>query len=480
MSSQQNQNVDDTAEAGAMVTETARCVQIFAGGKADTHALEELLGPHYDVVTDDTVQDVDCYLVDDQTLPRYREALLDRKRDAHPTFCPVLLIHRDDTHVHVDLSDVELDADGIQLVDDIIEAPVTRETLTRRVENLLARRAQSLELAREFERVEQWFRGLFSALPDPAFVLDTDGRIRALNDAFCALVGEDRAELVGEPIVSIPTSGTALEGLQTAVETGENGDIETDGELVDLTPERDSRSEFGQLSVQTTEVGGDRYVVGILSDVTELKHKTERLEKLASVLSHDLRNPIQVAELNLQALQASLPEERDEVEAVERAIDRIEDLTEKLVSVARTGEEALKREAVEVESCSRRAWDGVATERAELLVESEETPQCQVDQVRFEQLLGNLFRNAIDHGGEDVTVWFGWEDSGFYVEDDGLGIPADERERIFEMGYSNHPGGGLGLAIVSEIAQAHGWEVTVTEGRKGGARFEFSGVESVY
>ena len=71
------------------------------------------------------------------------------------------------------------------------------------------------------------------------------------------------------------------------------------------------------------------------------------------------------------------------------------------------------------------------------------------------------------------------ESDGFYVEDDGPGIPEGERERVFEDGYSTVEGGtGFGLNIVREIARAHGWEVRVTESAAGGARFEISGVES--
>jgi signal transduction histidine kinase/PAS domain-containing protein len=66
---------------------------------------------------------------------------------------------------------------------------------------------------------------------------------------------------------------------------------------------------------------------------------------------------------------------------------------------------------------------------------------------------------------------------GFYVEDDGPGIPPGERDEVLEQGYSGDTGTGLGLAIVDRIADAHGWAVTITDGIDGGARFEFTGVE---
>jgi signal transduction histidine kinase len=98
-------------------------------------------------------------------------------------------------------------------------------------------------------------------------------------------------------------------------------------------------------------------------------------------------------------------------------------------------------------------------------------------------LFENLFRNAIDHGtngsldSTDITVTVGFDDV-LYVEDNGPGIPEDQREAVFEPGNTTtDDGSGLGLAIVEQIARAHGWEVDATEGADGGARFEFPGVE---
>ncbi|WP_226042529.1 sensor histidine kinase [Natrinema sp. DC36] len=63
---------------------------------------------------------------------------------------------------------------------------------------------------------------------------------------------------------------------------------------------------------------------------------------------------------------------------------------------------------------------------------------------------------------------------GFFVEDDGPGIPIDERESVLEYGHTTSPSGsGFGLAIVSQIADGHGWAIRITESADGGARFEF-------
>lgn len=97
------------------------------------------------------------------------------------------------------------------------------------------------------------------------------------------------------------------------------------------------------------------------------------------------------------------------------------------------------------------------------------------DPERLQQLFENLFRNALEHGGRDVTVTVGDlpDGTGFFIQDDGVGIPESDREEIFTPGYTTAENGtGFGLAIVGEIVDAHGWTIRATESAEGGARFE--------
>ncbi|APX97257.1 hypothetical protein BB347_11870 [Natronorubrum daqingense] len=90
----------------------------------------------------------------------------------------------------------------------------------------------------------------------------------------------------------------------------------------------------------------------------------------------------------------------------------------------------------------------------------------------------NLFRNAVEHGGQGVTIWVGTTDDGVYVEDDGPGIPASQREKL----QANEAGAeasidGIGLAIVRAIVTAHDWSFSLEEGREGGTRVEITGID---
>jgi len=206
----------------------------------------------------------------------------------------------------------------------------------------------------------------------------------------------------------------------------------------------------------------------------ELERRNERLDKFASRVSHDLQNPLHVAEGKLALAQAEVDSEH--LAAVGTAHERMEALIDDLLGLARHGDTIKEIEQVDLASLAEATWRNVATAEATLVTKTEQT--IMADLTRVQQLLENLFGNAVEHGGEDVTVTVGEVEDGFFVADDGSGIPADERESVFEAGYSTRNGGtGFGLNIVKEISDAHGWEIQVAESTEGGARFEIIGVE---
>ena len=208
----------------------------------------------------------------------------------------------------------------------------------------------------------------------------------------------------------------------------------------------------------------------------ELELKNNRLEEFTSVVSHDLRNPLNVAQGHLELARADT--ENEHLDTVRDAHDRMGRLIDDLLTLARQGETISETDPIDLGELAGACRENLATGEATLSVRIDRT--IAADRDRLRQLFENLLRNSVEHAGPDVTITIGELDDGggFYVADDGPGIPADERERVFEMGYTTSESGtGFGLRIVKQVAEAHGWDVRVTEGADGGARFEFSGVE---
>jgi len=238
----------------------------------------------------------------------------------------------------------------------------------------------------------------------------------------------------------------------------------------------------------------ETFAVGALADVSErkarereLERRNERLDRFASVVSHDLRNPLSVAEGYLQLARET--GEASHLDEAEGALERIGELIDELLELARTGRGVGEVAPVSLSGVATEAWESVETVGHTLRVIDDAT--VQADRSRLRQLLENLFRNSVEHGstgGDDsveggtetgVTVAVGPLDDepGFYVADDGVGIPEEIEDTLFETGVTAAADGtGFGLAIVREIAESHGWRIDASNDGNG-ARFEFRDVE---
>ncbi|TYL37889.1 sensor histidine kinase [Natronococcus pandeyae] len=321
----------------------------------------------------------------------------------------------------------------------------------------------------------------------------TDDRpvLRATNDSFEATFGVFPAEtplstVFDEVDVFVPDSTRAFpacllddEGCTVRVER--------------TTDETEARERYFVRAVPPAD-GGAGYMLFVETPSLETSDERTPLEidHVASVISHDLRNPLDVAKARLRAGRETGNDEH--FEHVAWAHDRIERIIEDVLTVARSEDVITPSDTVDLEAAAEAAWETVETEDARVRIDGS-LPTIVADRDRVGRLFENLFRNCVEHGstsspsktddatenhGEGPTVTVGTlESGGFYVADDGPGIPEPRRKKIFEPGYTGSDGGtGLGLSIVDRITEAHGWSVTVTDSADGGARFEITGVES--
>ncbi|MFB6227931.1 MAG: GAF domain-containing protein [Halobacteriales archaeon] len=207
-----------------------------------------------------------------------------------------------------------------------------------------------------------------------------------------------------------------------------------------------------------------------------LQRERDRLEQFTSVVSHDLRSPLNVVEGRIELARA----EHDSQHLADAAdtIDRMDALISDMLAIAREGGEVEETEPVALSAVATECLNRVKTSDATLRTDAEHT--IRADPGRLKQLLENLLKNAIEHNTDPVTITIGDLDDGFYLADDGRGIPGGEREEVLETGYSTRERGtGFGLTVVTEVVEAHGWEISLTESAEGGARFEFTGVKIV-
>jgi PAS domain S-box-containing protein len=239
--------------------------------------------------------------------------------------------------------------------------------------------------------------------------------------------------------------------------------------------------EFDDADRELTEllVGHAREALESLERERELRERTEalerqndRLEEFATIVSHDLRAPLNVAEGRLELLRAECDSEH--IADIDAALDRMDTLISDTLTLARQGQLVTDTDEVSVESVASTCW-GRMTEVAASFDVADDVV-VDADPKRLQQVFENLFRNAVEHAGEGVTVTVGATETGFYVADDGPGIPEEDRGDVFNRGYTtSEDGTGFGLAIVREIADAHGWSVSVAESEAGGTRVNING-----
>ncbi|GAB3707726.1 PAS domain-containing sensor histidine kinase [Halorubrum pallidum] len=328
------------------------------------------------------------------------------------------------------------------------------------------------------------------ALGDGAYVLDADRNRVFVNDRLREVTEFSEAVLHGPHPERVVDEGywdpETGERYRAAVERVLAGDA-TD-ERVQLT------TTLAGGSTVTTETrltpierdGSVVGVVGVIRDITdrvererELERLNDRLERLAGFLSHDLRNPLGIAQGYLELARET--GDLDRLDPADEALDRIESLIDDALVMARDPEAiGIDAESVDIGDIAVGCWEsgdfGEPPEAVELVVEDAGPVRADADLLR--RAIGNLIGNALDHAGDALTVRVGVDDRGIYVADDGPGLAVDDSvEELTEFGVSNHGGTGIGLAIVECVAAAHGWELDIGESESGGFRTTLVGVE---
>jgi PAS domain S-box-containing protein len=371
----------------------------------------------------------------------------------------------------------------------------------------LDRNAARFEDAASGRERETLFRVLFENTHDFAFLLEPGGLVLEANDRASAFTGSATDETVGIPIWQTPWFRAADESRHRLREDLQRA---VGGDDIDRTyrlagPARSVVVDVAMRPVSTARDGDDLLLI-TASDVTdrhrqisELETQQECFTAFARELTHDIRGLLEVATGNLALAMDGA--EQAELATVRESLNRIEQLLDHCSETILDGDLIGDRETLNLAVVATEAWQHVETSGASLTIESSTT--VRADRTRLMTVFENLYRNsvehgstgpdsqasqdavehgstspdsqarqdAVDHAGPAVTVRVGATEQGFYVEDDGPGVPDDQA--LFEPGVSTSANGmGLGLAIVETVVDAHGWSIRATEGTASGARFE--------
>lgn len=326
-------------------------------------------------------------------------------------------------------------------------------------------------------------------------VVNSEGKITDMNSAAKKMLGVN--DPVGQHLNKVIADNSGFENAYRELNKVDTDDIEVeygDGGShynVSLTPLWDDRG----------GVIGEVYVINDISQQKErerrlkerereLERQNERLDRFAGIVSHDLKNPLSIAEGYADMAENQLKEAgqyndaESILEHVNEALEhmgevresqgRMNQIIDDALMIARQGKTASNTQRIELAEIVKEAWGNVDTLDASLEVYG--NALVEADRNRLLNVFENLFRNSVEHGGPRVSVEVGITDEGFYVEDDGPGMPAEVRKRVTDHGYSTSDSTGFGLSIVKDIVTAHGWRLEVGESDGGGARIEVKGL----
>lgn len=426
----------------------------------------------------ETTDDVDC-VVSDYEMPSLNGLeLLEAVRKRWPDLPFILFTGRGDENT-------AMRAINAGVTDYLQKRVGTSQyaVLVNRIRNVVAKHQAEVQLKQTAKRSQAQLELLVNTVEDYAiFILDKEGYIRTWNGGAENIKGYSSDEIIGKHFSVFYRDEDVSAGLpdQNLRKAAAEGRVVDEGWRV-----RKDGSEFWA-DVRITALHEDGELIGyakVTRDSTQhhreqvLLQQKEQLQDLMAAVSHDLKTPLYVIGGNIELARESGDFSR--LDAAERGLNRATELVDYLEVLATEGKWLMKPKSVELAEVAEAAWSVVGTE-GEADFDLSGDIMFMADRERLRQLLENLFKNAVEHAGPDVTVSVGPlnQRTGFYAEDDGPGIPESLRNKVFEMGYSGDPEGtGFGLAICQQIAEAHGWFIEVTEGSDGGARFEVSDVE---
>lgn len=330
---------------------------------------------------------------------------------------------------------------------------------------------------------------LFNSMTEGVLVLDRFARIELINQSLQRLLAPT-AEVRGQTILEAFRLGELAAVVERLRKEGVVRGFE-----IELPGMDDRWLEVSAASVKDRD-GTQGGAILVFHDLTRLKQLENTRQEFVANVSHELRTPLSLIKGFVETLLEGAKNEPELstrfLTTIEKHTDRLTYLIEDLLTISRleSGQLVMNLQPVDLKDEADRVVDDLQSRAADrktsLLNLVPAGLSARADADRLHQVLFNLVENAIKYGKTEGHVSIGGRETSerhveLWVKDDGPGIPAESRERVFERFYrvdrarSRETGGtGLGLAIVKHIVQAHGGEVWVKSDVGVGSTFFFT------
>lgn len=348
-------------------------------------------------------------------------------------------------------------------------------------------------------REKQRLDAIIEQSADGVMILDNRWRITTFNKAMENLTGWPRSEAIGRPCAEVLDMRNAqgdpicpdncpLQHLQ-----GDDRPV-VEGRITN----RDGRELYIQ-SRYAPQMGEHHTFIGAIAnvrDITEQKREEELQSTFVSIISHELKTPVSIIKGFAGTLlreDASWDKETlcEGLRVIEDEADRLAGQIQDLLDVSRlqSGWIHLELTTWNLPMLAQEVMQGFAAQKDERFVFelrfAQDLPPVHADYERVRMVLSNLVANALKYSPDGGKIRLGGHADGdyalVYVSDQGIGIPAEEQERIFERFYRidnrlrrDTQGSGLGLYLTKAIVEAHGGHISVQSQMGRGSRFLFT------
>jgi PAS domain S-box-containing protein len=346
--------------------------------------------------------------------------------------------------------------------------------------------------------VDLFCSGIFEAAPDGVLVSDERGQIVFANPQAANIFGYTVAELLQVSIDQLVPKALRSQHQNLRKLYFDDPHKRPMGIGLDLIAEKkDGQTVSVEISLSAFKVRDEPCVISIVRDVTtarelsrelqrnnlELKRSNEDLDQFAAIASHDLQEPLRMIGGYAQLLERRYQGQLDTagleyLEFILEGVKRLQQLIQDLLSYSRITSKPRPFGPVNLQEVISQVTANlqflIAEKKAKLDLPPEGLPMVFGDQVQMTQLFQNLVANSLKFCNTTPHVTVAAHLDGhfwtFAVEDNGIGIPAEFRDKVFGIFQRLHtreayPGTGVGLAICKRIIERHGGTIWITEGK---------------